>query len=118
MGTVALEGMEFFAYHGVQNEERKTGNKYSVDIKVASNFDSAATNDDVADTVNYELLYKIVKKEMKKPAKLLENISHRIIEQVLSSYPGIDSVEVSVSKYNPPIGGVCQKATVTMQRNK
>ena len=29
MGQIALEGMEFFAYHGHFDEEQKIGNKYS-----------------------------------------------------------------------------------------
>jgi len=118
MGVVALEGIEFFAYHGVQNEERKIGNKYSVDINVEANFSEAALNDEISAAVNYELLYKLIKKEIKKPSKLLENIAHRIIEQVLTSYPGVDKVTVSISKFNPPIGGVCQRAKVTIEKNK
>lgn len=118
MGLIALEGIEFFAKHGVYGEERKVGNKYSVDIIVESNLDEAAINDDISIAVNYELLYKIIKKEMKKPSKLLENIAHRIIEQAFSAYPGVHRVQVSVSKFNPPIGGICHKAKVTLEKTK
>ena len=30
MGKVALEGIEFFSYHGYYEEEQKLGNKYEV----------------------------------------------------------------------------------------
>lgn len=118
MGLIALEGIEFFAHHGFYSEEQKIGNKYTVDIIVESNFNKSAKSDDLAETVNYELLYKIIKKEMKKPSKLLENIANRIIEQTFAAYPGVDKVEVSISKYNPPIGGVCKKARITLERSK
>ncbi|RZK29989.1 MAG: dihydroneopterin aldolase, partial [Hymenobacter sp.] len=32
MGQIALEGLEFFAFHGYYDEEQKIGNKYGVDI--------------------------------------------------------------------------------------
>jgi dihydroneopterin aldolase len=35
-GVIILEGLEFFAYHGVSDAERQTGNKYIVDIKIIS----------------------------------------------------------------------------------
>jgi 7,8-dihydroneopterin aldolase/epimerase/oxygenase len=118
MGIIALEGIEFFAYHGFYSEEQKVGNKYSVDIEVESNIEQAADNDNLSDTVNYELLYKIAKKEMKKPGKLLEHVANRIIEQIFTSYPGVDKVKVAVSKFNPPIGGICNKAKVTIEKLK
>jgi len=118
MGVIALEGIEFFAYHGFHSEEQKVGNKYAVDIEVESNIEQAAENDELGDTVNYELIYKIAKKEMKKPSKLLEHIANRIIEQIFTSYPGIDKVKVAVSKFNPPIGGICKKAKVTIEKIK
>jgi dihydroneopterin aldolase len=34
---IGLEGMEFYAYHGVYEEERKIGGKYIVDVLVHTN---------------------------------------------------------------------------------
>lgn len=34
LGTISLEGLEFFAYHGFYDEEQKVGNKYSLDITI------------------------------------------------------------------------------------
>ena len=118
MGRVALEGMEFFAYHGYYDEEQKMGNKYSVDVSVATDLTAAAEHDALAETVNYELLYKIISGAMSRPSRLLESLNLQIIREVFKRFPSVEQVEVSISKFNPPIGGVCRAARVTMNKSR
>ncbi|PWK27107.1 dihydroneopterin aldolase [Arcicella aurantiaca] len=114
MGTIALEGLEFFAYHGVYAEEQKIGNRYQIDIQITTDFSEAADTDNLKDTVNYGDLYEIISGVMQIKAKLLEHIAQLIISSVRERYPKIDKVEVAVSKFNPPIGGVCSRAKITL----
>lgn len=118
-GKVVLEGLEFHAYHGVYPDERSSGNKFEVDIIVNTLFDESAFHDDLSGTINYEDVYTIVKKEMEKPSKLLETVAHAIAEEILRKFSSASKAEVSISKFNPPIGGVCRKAKVSvdLQRN-
>jgi dihydroneopterin aldolase len=116
MAIISLEGAEFFAYHGFYEEERKIGNKYRIDLSVSADVSMAAADDDLKETVNYEDLYAIIQKEMQTPSHLLEHIAHRIIEETYKKYRHIEWVEVSVSKYNPPIGGVCHRAIITIRK--
>lgn len=118
MDIVSLEGLEFFAYHGYYREEQKVGNKYAVDIKVTADFQQAAKDDALAETVNYELLYKVIAAEMKIRSRLLENIGERIANAVFDTFEKIEKIEVSVSKFNPPIGGVCNRAKITIKRDR
>lgn len=115
MGTISLEGLEFFSYHGFYDEEQKIGNKYSVDIIVTADFSEAARRDRLSATVNYEDLYRITVSVMQQPARLLEHIAHQIIQEIRAKYTELLAVEVSVSKFNPPIGGVCQRAKITLK---
>src|SRR5258705_5598160 len=117
-GKVALEGLEFHAYHGVYPHERSSGNKFEVDIIVETEFQEAAFQDDLSGTINYEDLYALVKSEMNKPSKLLETVGHAIAEKILTSFASAINVEVKISKFNPPIGGVCKKASVLVSRHK
>lgn len=118
MGKVALEGMEFFAYHGYYDEEQKIGNKYSVDVEVETDLSQAGRTDVLGETVNYEELYKLIARVMGKPARLLEAISFQIIQDVFGSFGAAKVVAVSISKFNPPIGGVCQRARVSMRKSR
>jgi dihydroneopterin aldolase len=117
-GKVALEGLEFHAYHGVYPHERSSGNKFEVDVIVDTEFQEAAFQDNLSGTINYEDLYAVVKTEMEKPSKLLERVGHAIAEKILQSFNSAIHVEVKISKFNPPIGGVCRKASVVVGRKK
>ncbi|MES2796207.1 MAG: dihydroneopterin aldolase [Bacteroidota bacterium] len=115
MGIIALEGLEFFAYHGAYVEEQKIGNRYAVDIFITTDFTTAAETDRLKETVNYEEVYASIKEVMHQKHRLLEHIGHSIIGKIRSQYPYIQLVEVSVSKFNPPIGGVCERARITIK---
>ncbi|CAN5405023.1 dihydroneopterin aldolase [soil metagenome] len=117
-GKVILEGLEFHAYHGVYPHERSSGNKFEVDVVVETEFGNAAFQDDLSGTINYEDVYALVKAEMEKPSKLLERVGHSIAEQILKTFPDAAAVQISISKFNPPIGGVCKKASVVINRTR
>jgi len=118
MGRVALEGLEFHAFHGVYPHERESGNWFEVDIAVETDFAVAARNDDLVGTVNYETLFKMVKEEMEQPSKLLETIVEKIADDVLAVMPEVTLIEVKIAKLNPPIGGKCRKAIVSLTKKR
>jgi dihydroneopterin aldolase len=117
-GKVVLEGLEFHAYHGVYPHERSSGNKFELDVAIETTFRDSAFRDDLSGTINYEDVYAVVKEEMEKPTKLLERVGHNIAEKILASFPEALSVQISISKFNPPIGGVCKKASVTLVKRR
>ncbi|MBL7857878.1 MAG: dihydroneopterin aldolase [Cyclobacteriaceae bacterium] len=118
MGTVALEGLEFHAFHGVYPHERESGNWFMVDIVVETDFSKGAASDDLSGTVNYEILFSIIKDEMDKPSKLLETVAMKIVNDVLEQLPAAISVDLKISKLNPPIGGKCQRAAVHVVKKR
>jgi len=117
-GRIALEGLEFHAFHGVYPHERESGNWFEVDIAVDTNFTKAANHDELNDTVNYETLFRMVKAEMEIPSKLLETVAEKIVDEVLKTFPEVNIVEFKISKLNPPIGGKCRKASVTLVKER
>ena len=116
MGLISLEGLEFFAYHGYYDEEQKIGNKYSIDVSIEADLAHAAETDRLKDTISYEDVYALVVKVMKHKHRLLEHVAHEIIDQIKQNFPAAKQVTASVSKYNPPIGGICHRAKVTISR--
>jgi len=118
IGRVELEGLEFHAFHGLYPHERESGNWFEVDIAVDTDFSLAATTDELAGTVNYEVLFRIVKEEMDKPSKLLETVAEKIVNDVLTQLPAALNVNLKISKLNPPIGGKVKKATISLFKKR
>jgi 7,8-dihydroneopterin aldolase/epimerase/oxygenase len=118
MDTITLEGMEFFAKHGVSDAERSLGNRYRVDVCIETNLWQAAQTDNVEHTIDYGTVYQIVAQEIEKPAKLLEHIAGNIANSIFSDLPRSQKIAVSLYKYNPPIGGLCTWAKVHLEKER
>ncbi len=114
MGKISLEGLAFYAYHGYHEVERENGNHFEVNITIDTDFSEAAENDDLDKTVDYEVIYAIAKEEMANTSKLLEHVVRNIGKRILKE-DGVNEVEVSLSKFNPPINGECKRATVSLK---
>ncbi len=117
-GTISLEGLEFHAYHGVYAQERSSGNKFEVDVRVETSIGAPAFADDLSGTINYEELYAVIKAEMERPSKLLERVGHDMAAAILKKFPQAQSVAITIAKFNPPIGGVCKRAAVIIKENR
>jgi dihydroneopterin aldolase len=114
MGMISVEGMEFFAYHGCFAEEQVIGTRFIVDFFFETDTNRAETDDDLKQTVNYQTVYQLVKKEMEIKAHLLEHVAHRILKSATSAFPAITAAEVKIAKLNPPLGGKVEKVCVTL----
>ena len=118
MGIIKLKNIRVYAYHGCLLEEGKIGSDYRVDVSVNANLNLSAQSDNLADTVDYVHLNKIVKQEMAIRSKLLETVVKRILDRIFLEIPLVDEAYVSVSKINPPIGGNVVMVTVEMSKNR
>lgn len=115
MTKISVEGMEFYAYHGCFDEERKVGTRFLVDIELTADTAKAEQYDDLNGTVDYSKVYQVVKGEMEKPSKLLEHVAHRILDAVIHAFPTVQFVKTKVSKLNPPLGGKIAASSVEME---
>lgn len=110
---IALTDLRFYAYHGYYPEEQQLGNEFIVAIRVAF-FKHGEAGDDLSRTVNYEVLYAIVRTEMERPRKLLETVAETILNRVLGEFSFVDEIEVTVCKKHPPFGADRAEAAVTL----
>lgn len=115
MALILLENMEFFAYHGCFAEEQIIGNRFIVNLSFETDTSAAEVSDHLHDTVNYQAVYNLVKKEMEIKSKLLEHVASRIANAVKKAYPQISRLVVKVSKTNPPLGGKLENVSVQLE---
>ena len=114
MGLIELKGMEFYAYHGHFKEEQVVGNHFLIDLIIKTNTKTAEISDNLLDALDYQKVYGIINAEMQIKSFLLENISFRIKEALLKTFPQIETLELKVSKINPPLGGRIEKVSIIL----
>ena len=59
-GIIELEGMEFHAFHGCLEKERREGNTFLVDFHAEMELKKAVKTDDLRETADYGRIYDIV----------------------------------------------------------
>jgi len=109
---IILENMVFTSYHGFYDEERRIGNEFRVTVTLELDELLSVKTDNLEDALNYEMVYNVVKAEMRTPSRLIEHVAQRIVDRLLKTYPLICKATVSLSKMNPPLGGQVEKVTV------
>ena len=112
MATIAINDMRFYAHHGCFEQERAIGTYFRVDLAFVTDTARAEVSDNIADTVSYLDVYQAVKREMEIPSNLLEHVARRIGERVKRDFSAVTSVNVKVSKLNPPLGGQMESVSV------
>lgn len=117
---ILLEGMVFYGYHGVREEEQRLGQRFVVDLEAACDLRPAGIADDLTRTVSYSDLYRTVETVVEgEPRALIETVAEGIATAVLACYPAIEEVVVTVRKPEAPIkGSMLRSAGVRIRRSR
>ncbi|NLO98371.1 MAG: dihydroneopterin aldolase [Peptococcaceae bacterium] len=114
---IHLRKMEFYAYHGVLPEEKKLGQKFSVDVDI--HFPGLENkNDNLAYTIDYSLVYQVVKQCVENERfDLIESLADRIAGRILDEFE-CTKVRVEVHKPQAPIPGLLADISAETIREK
>ena len=117
---ILLEGMRFYAYHGVNPEERALGQRFTVDVVLAVDLRRPGQSDDLADTVSYSAVYKVVRETVEgEPRQLIEAVAEAIATVILKGFPLVARVIVTVRKPEVPMkGSMLDAAGVRITRSR
>ncbi len=112
---ILLEGMRFYAYHGVNPEERALGQRFTVDVALAVDLRRAGQSDDLADTVSYSAVYKLVRRIVEgEPRNLIEAVAESIAGEILAELPPVRASQRDRPQAGGPNEGVdarCRRGT-------
>lgn len=116
--TIELEGMRFYAYHGVLDQETKVGNHFVVSLQLVVEVQQSLRSDALEDTLNYADAYDCVAREMQIPSKLLEHVSGRIVSALFHQFPQVQQIALKLTKLNPPFRGDVSSASVSISTSR
>jgi len=115
-GAIEITDMEFYAFHGCYDTEKKVGNHFLASVRLEADLDRPAASEKVGETISYLDVYETVAAEMKIVSNILEHVAARIIEAIYARFEGVGRVTVTLSKLTPPLGGPVGRATVVLTR--
>ena len=118
MGTIRVNNIKLYAFHGCLDEEAKIGSEYKVDVEVKADLKKSSKTDALIDTVDYVHLNLIVKEEMAIRSKLLEEVAQRILDRIFKEISMVKKAKVSVAKINPPIGGNVEEVVIILTKKR
>ena len=118
LDTIKITGIEVFGHHGVLAEEKRTGQRFLVDVEMRLDLSAAGNGDDLAATVDYGVvarrIHEVVATEQ---WDLIERVATRVAETVLED-GRIEAVVVTVHKPQAPIPVEFGDVTVTLRRDR
>ncbi len=115
---IILEGMEFYAYHGVLPGEQELGQRFVVDLELRGYLHIPGRFDDLGATIDYAQVFGLVREIVEKERyQLLEALAERIAQAVLEQY-GPEEVLVRVKKPHAPLGGIFSYVGVEIVRKR
>jgi dihydroneopterin aldolase len=96
-------------------EEARIGGNYLVDVAIDTDFTSAAASDNLAETVDYCAVQRIVEEEMAIRSKLIEHVGQRIVSRIQHELHGILGFRIEIHKLSPPIDGDTREVSIVIE---
>lgn len=117
MDTIHIQGLEIFAYHGVNKEEKRDGQRFVLDIAMQADLSIPCTTDNLNTTVNYAAVVKTVCATMTAQSDdLIERAAQRVADAILAGYPAVEAVTVTLKKPDAPMKAAFDYVAVTITR--
>ncbi|WP_085832145.1 dihydroneopterin aldolase [Clostridium merdae] len=119
MDKIIVKGLRVFAYHGVNEEEKRDGQNFEIDVTASLDLSAACTSDCIDDTVSYAKILKTTVRVMKEQSyDLLERAAQRIAEQLFKDFAQIMELEVLLKKPEAPIQADFDYTAVLINRKR
>ena len=117
--AVFISGLALHAYHGVMQHEAKVGQTFTLDLMLDIDLTEASRSDKLAHTVGYDEVVAIATRAFcARRYRLVEAAAGAVAEAVLSRFPSVASVRVTVHKPHAPIAATFADVGVSITRTR
>jgi dihydroneopterin aldolase len=116
LDRIIIQGIDVLGHHGVDEAERKVGQRLIIDVELYLDLAEAVAHDDIHKTVNYEAVCTTVERVAgEEEFLLLESLAAEIGDRILERF-GPAGVVVRVSKASLPIATRVDSITVEIKK--
>jgi dihydroneopterin aldolase len=117
--TVFVTGLAVHAYHGVMDHEATVGQTFRLDLVLDVDLSAASRSDKLAHTVGYDQIVNVASLAFcTRRHRLVEAAAGAVAEAVLSRFPQVSRVRVTVHKPHAPIAATFADVGVTIIRGR
>ena len=114
---IKVTNMKVFAYHGVLEEEKKTGQDFYLNAKVYVDMRKAGLTDNLEDTINYDMICIYLSEVFaEKLFDTIEAAAEYTVQEIMVNFPTIEAMELEVRKPHAPLTYVPEDISVTIYR--
>lgn len=119
MDCIQIRGLRIFAYHGVNDEEKRDGQTFVLDLDLYTDLSLPCRTDRVEDTVSYSQVRKTVSRVMtERSYDLIERAAQVVADAVLEEYPSLDRVRITLGKPEAPMNADFDTVAVCIERGR
>jgi 7,8-dihydroneopterin aldolase/epimerase/oxygenase len=117
--AIFISGLLIHAHHGVMAHEAKVGQRFVIDLELAIDLSGAAASDKLVDTVSYSSIIEAATRAFTaRSYRLVEAAAGAVADAVLSAFPPVASVRVTVHKPHAPVAAIFNDVGVTLVRSR
>ena len=114
--TIQIAGLQTFGYHGLFEEERRLGQKFTFDIDATLNPAPTHRDDQLHASIRYDAVVDAtVSLAGATKYQTLEALGEAVAIGLLRRFALIDTISVGVSKFSPPIPHTLSKVGIAVR---
>jgi dihydroneopterin aldolase len=117
--TIFVTGVVVHARHGILAYEAEVGQRFVIDLELSVDLAESSRTDRLADTVSYADVVATATAAFKDANyKLLERSAGAVADAVLTAFPKVSALKVTVHKPHAPIAAIFDDVGVTLTRSR
>jgi dihydroneopterin aldolase len=117
--TIFIDGLSLHAYHGVMEHEQRVGQTFAIDLSLDIDLAEASRSDKLANTVSYDQVVDVASRAFcGQRYRLVEAAAGAVADAVLTPFPPVLSLRVTVHKPHAPIAATFEDVGVSIERNR
>ncbi|MDR2420361.1 MAG: dihydroneopterin aldolase [Puniceicoccales bacterium] len=111
MDSLFIRGLRYEACHGVEMIEQRVPQVFEISVELRGNFDQAIRNDDIAKTVNYDIVERCLDREIHASTfRLIESLASHLVTKLFEEFSPVMEIRLKLVKKPATWEGKCYQS--------
>jgi len=119
LDKIVINGLEFYGYHGASDQEQTVGHRYSLDLSLGVDTETAGKTDRLSDTVSYsKVARRLVDAGTQQQFRLLEALAAHMVAVLFAEFAPVVTVDLRLQKLCPPMNAIVASVGIEISRTR